>query len=64
MRAMQHTKFRAKNAKNDLKPTDFLKRNFYFETEGVFARLDEQCWINISVGDTTLQYTISIEQDN
>jgi hypothetical protein len=21
--------------KNDLKPTDFLKRNFYFETEGV-----------------------------
>ena len=35
MRAMQHTQFRAKNAKNDLKPTDFLKCNFYFETEGV-----------------------------
>jgi hypothetical protein len=30
---MQYTQFCAKNAKNDLKPTDFLKRNFYFETE-------------------------------
>jgi hypothetical protein len=27
--------FHVKSAKNDLKPTDFLKRNFYFETEGV-----------------------------
>ena len=35
MRAMQCMQFRAKSAKNDLKPTDFLKRNFYFETEGV-----------------------------
>jgi hypothetical protein len=25
---------------------------------------DDQCWINISVGDTTSRYTISIEQDN
>ena len=32
---MQHTQFRVKSAQNDLKPTDFLKRNFYFETEGV-----------------------------
>jgi hypothetical protein len=35
MRAMQCTQFCAKSAKNDLKPTDFLKRNFYFEREGV-----------------------------
>ena len=35
MRAMQCTQFCAKSAKNDLKSTDFLKRNFYFETEGV-----------------------------
>ena len=35
VRAMQHTQFHAKNVKNDLKPTDFLKRNFQFETEGV-----------------------------
>ena len=27
--------FRAKSAKNDLKPTYFLKHSFYFETEGV-----------------------------
>jgi hypothetical protein len=32
---MQCTPFRAKSAKNNLKPTDFLKRNFYFEMEGV-----------------------------
>ena len=36
MRAKQRAQFRAKSAKNDLKPTDFLNRNFYFETEGVF----------------------------
>ena len=35
MRAMQCMEFRAKSAKNDLKPMDFLKCNFYFETEGV-----------------------------
>ena len=28
----------AKNAKIYLKPTDFLKRNFYFETEGVLNK--------------------------
>jgi hypothetical protein len=33
--------FRAKNAKNDLKPTDFLKPNFYFETEGVLLNNDK-----------------------
>jgi hypothetical protein len=32
---MQCTQFRAKSAKNNLKPTYFLRRNFYFETEGV-----------------------------
>ena len=35
VRALQRTQFRAKSAKNDLKPTDFLRLNFYFETEGV-----------------------------
>jgi hypothetical protein len=35
VRAMQCTQFRAKSAENDLKPTNFLKCNFYFETEGV-----------------------------
>jgi hypothetical protein len=34
VRAMQCTQFCAKSAKNDLKPTNFLKRNFYFETGG------------------------------
>jgi hypothetical protein len=28
---------RAKSEKNDLKPTNFLKHNFHFEMEGVFA---------------------------
>ena len=32
MRAIERTQFRTKSAENDLKPTDFLKRNFYFET--------------------------------
>ena len=36
VRAMQHTQFCAKSVKNDLKPTNFWKRNFYFETEGVY----------------------------
>jgi hypothetical protein len=36
VRAMQCTQFCAKNAKNYLKPTDFLKCNFYFETEGAY----------------------------
>ena len=35
---MQRTQFRAKSEKNDFKLTDFLKRNFYFETEGVLKR--------------------------
>ena len=35
VRAMQRMQFRAKSVKNDLKPMDFLKCNFYFETEGV-----------------------------
>jgi hypothetical protein len=32
---MQRMQFRAKSAKDDLKPTDFLKRNFCFEMDGV-----------------------------
>ena len=40
MRAKQRTQFCAKSAKNDLKPTDFLKHNFYFEMEGVAFMLD------------------------
>ena len=35
VRAMQCMQFHAKSAKNDLTPTEFLKRNIYFETEGV-----------------------------
>ena len=35
MRAMQCMPFRAKNANIYLKPTDFLKPNFYFEMEEV-----------------------------
>ena len=38
MRAMQRMQFHAKSAKNDLKPTNFLKRYFYFETKGVIIR--------------------------
>jgi hypothetical protein len=41
VRAMQCMQFRAKSAKNDLKPTDYLKCNFYFETEGVSYYLVE-----------------------
>jgi hypothetical protein len=36
---MQRMHFRAKSAKNDLKPTAFLNRNFYFETEGVYGKM-------------------------
>ena len=35
VRAMQRTQFHAKSAKIYLKPTDILKRNFYFQTEEV-----------------------------
>jgi hypothetical protein len=35
VRAMQFSQFRAKSTKNDLKPTNFPKRNSYFEIEGV-----------------------------
>jgi hypothetical protein len=38
-RAMQHTQFCAKSAKNDLKPANFLKRSFYFGMEGVIIYL-------------------------
>jgi hypothetical protein len=39
VRAMQCMQFRGKSAKNDLKPTDFLNHNFYFETEGVVVSI-------------------------
>ena len=39
VRTMQCTQLRAKSAKNNLKPTDFLKRNLCFETEGVSYNL-------------------------
>jgi len=41
VRAMQCTQFRAKSEKNDLKPTDFLKGNFYLEMEGVLHKTFE-----------------------
>jgi hypothetical protein len=37
VRAIQRTQFRAKDAKNDLNPTDLVKRNFCFEMEGVYG---------------------------
>jgi hypothetical protein len=40
VRAMHCTQFCAKSAKNDLKPTDFLKRNFYFETESICIEIN------------------------
>jgi hypothetical protein len=38
VRAIQCMKFHAKNAKNDLNPTDLVKRKFCFETEGICAK--------------------------
>jgi hypothetical protein len=35
---MQRMQFRAKSEKNDLQPTNFLKRKFYLKTEGVLER--------------------------
>jgi hypothetical protein len=35
VRAIQRTQFRTKNVKDDLNPTDLVKRNFCFETEEV-----------------------------
>jgi hypothetical protein len=40
---MQRTQFGAKSAKNDLKPKDFLKRNFHLELEGVAWRSELRC---------------------
>jgi hypothetical protein len=37
VRTMQRTQFHAKSAENDLKPINFLRQNFYFETEGVLS---------------------------
>jgi hypothetical protein len=46
VRVIQRTQFCAKNVKNDLKPTDSLKRKFYFETEGVSHKI-----YNLSVNE-------------
>ena len=35
---MQCTQSSTKNAKNDLKPTNFLKRNFNFDTKGILRK--------------------------
>jgi hypothetical protein len=43
VRAIQRTQFRAKNVKNDLNPTDLVKRNFCFETVGVSGNFDATC---------------------
>jgi hypothetical protein len=42
MKGMQRTQFCAKSAKNDLKPTNFVKHNFYFEMEGVPYNMTKQ----------------------
>jgi hypothetical protein len=50
VRAMQSMQFRAKRLENDLKPTDFQKRNYYFETEAVDWRsgMDQLTLVQIS----------------
>ena len=60
---MQRTQFRAKSAQNDRKPTYFLKRNFYFETDGVisspsfgFVKLLQFFKMNMTL---TTAYTVS-----
>jgi hypothetical protein len=58
VRAMQRTQFRAKSAKNGLKPTDFLNRKFYFETEGVQIKyrylIEKSGHIRLTQGRDTL----------
>lgn len=52
---MQRTQFCAKSAKNDLKPTDFLKRNFYFETEGVYlSGMWQGLWLRRGIKNTSV----------
>jgi hypothetical protein len=41
VRAIQRTQFYAKDVKNDLNPTNLVKRNFCFETEGVCRKYIE-----------------------
>ena len=53
MKAMQCTPFHAENAKNDLKPTGFLNRNFYFEMEGVVMN---KYWKNITSLDVDPEF--------
>jgi hypothetical protein len=55
---MQRTQFRAKNAKNDLKPMNCLKRNFYFETEGVITYNSKQ----IQIFSRTLEIRVQSSQ--
>ena len=51
---MQHTQSCAKNAKNDLKPTHFLKHNFYFETEGALNKRSVDGFIHLPMHQGTL----------
>jgi hypothetical protein len=45
VRAIQCMQFPTKSAKNELKPMDFLQRNFYFETEGVTSILKRREYV-------------------
>jgi hypothetical protein len=49
VRAMQRTQFRAKSVKNDLKPTNFLKRNYYFEMKGVLGNILGEVGVDLKV---------------
>ena len=57
---MQRVQFHAKSAKNDLKPTDFLKHNFYFETEGVYGKLASGKTVLIPSFHPQSSYQISV----
>ena len=59
MRAMQRMQFHAKSAKNDLKPTDFLTRTSYCQTEGVYAKKILLPYKN-TIGKTRKCYVLSV----
>ena len=52
VKAMQHTLFCAKIAKNDLKPTDFLKRNFQWN--GGRTLLKSSFWKSVQIQHNVL----------
>jgi hypothetical protein len=58
VRAIQRTQIRAKNTKNDLNPTYLVKRNFCFETEGVYGKGEGQLylsgtWLDVNMKTST-----------